>query len=84
MEKLLELRREYLQEVVARRGGQAREYLEEVALAGRDLKDFSVTTKERAECREVVMRDLRTEVDESKRPRKARWQFHERWRTLFP
>ena len=31
MEKLLELRREYLQEVVARGGGQAREYLEEVA-----------------------------------------------------
>ena len=78
MEKLLELRREYLQEVVARRGGQAREYLEEVALAGGDLKDFSVTTKERGECREVVMRDLRTEVDESKRPRKARWGFHER------
>ena len=39
MEKLLELRREYLQEVVARRGGQAREYLEEVAIAtSRDLE----------------------------------------------
>ena len=68
MEKLLELRREYLQEVVARRGGQAREYLEEVAIAtSRDL--------ERGECREVEMRDFRAEVDESKRPRKARWGF---------
>ena len=67
MEKLLELRREYLQEVVARGGGQAREYLEEVAMASRDL--------ERGECREVEMRDFRAEVDESKRPRKARWGF---------
>ena len=39
MEKLLELRREYLQEVVARRGGQAGEDLEEVAIAtSRDLE----------------------------------------------
>ena len=70
MEKLLELRREYLQEVVARGGGQAREYLEEVAMASRDL--------ERGECREVEMRDFRVEVDESKRPRKARWGFYHR------
>ena len=61
MEKLLELRREYLQEVVARGGGQAREYLEEVAMASR------------GECREVERGEFRAEVDESKRPRKARW-----------
>ena len=66
MEKLLELRREYLQEVVARGGGQAREYLEEVAMASR------------GECREVEMGEFRAEVDESKRPRKARWGFHQR------
>ena len=34
-------------------------------MASRDL--------ERGECREVEMRDFRAEVDESKRPRKARW-----------
>ena len=74
MEKLLELRREYLQEVVARGGGQAREYLEDVAMANRDL--------ERGECREVEIRDFRAEVDESKRPRKARWDFMIEFREL--
>ena len=63
----MELRREYLQEVVARGGGQAREYLEEVAMAG-----------SRGECREVERGEFRAEVDESKRPRKARWGFHQR------
>ena len=58
MEKLLELRREYLQEVVAR--------------GDRDLEDFSMTARKRGECREVDMMDFRAEVDESKRPRKAR------------
>ena len=75
MEKLLELRREYLQEVVARGGGQAREYLEEVAMAGSRGECREVAMAGRGECREVEMREFRAEVDESKRPRKARWVF---------